>query len=67
MKKNVNEFYELLANMFGVFDTDWQSDFEDDGYDDYFAREAVDAPLFVSDIANARCISLEVVRGRRRA
>ncbi len=67
MKRSINEFYELLANLFGVFDTDWQSDFGDDGYKDYFGRADISEPLFLSDIQPRNELAVEVVRARRRA
>lgn len=65
MKRQINEFYELLANLFGVFDTDWENDFEDDGYSDYRGRADIGEPLFISDIKPAARPAVEVVRPNR--
>ncbi len=43
---------DWIAGWMGVFDVDWDADFEDDGYRDPRGLAALDEPLWLSDLAD---------------
>ena len=45
---NDHQITEWIANLLGIFSVDWDSDFEDDGYTDYFGLAPLDEPMFFS-------------------
>ena len=48
--KREHRVLDFIASWLNVFDVDWDSDFESDGYTDTFGRD-VDEPFFMLDEA----------------
>ena len=43
-------FADLIAAFMGIFDVDWDADFEDDGYTDLLGAAPVDEPFWIDDL-----------------
>ena len=49
MKKDSHAFLDFVGSFLGVFDVDWDSDFDDDGYTDWLGLQDIGEPVFFDE------------------
>jgi len=66
---NSNAFCDTVANILGVFDIDWDRDFEDDGYTDLLGLAPLGEPVLglsgTSSDATVQPVRVIPVPGRK--
>ena len=48
-KKNSNAFFDFLGSLLGVYEVDWDSDFDDDRYTDWLGLQDIGEPVFFDE------------------
>ncbi len=66
MKRSFTKVLDFIAAAAGVFDVEWEKDFDDDGYDDITGRADIDEPIFLSDFED-NVIAVNIAAAKYRA